>query len=306
MTTSRGLPRLPGVSDTSLVRTPDGRDLEVLVVGRADALALVEHTGTPSGPVRDERVAAAAAAHDLRHVVYGRPGYGRSTPQPGRAVASAAVDTATVLDHLGVETFVTMGHSGGGPHALACAALLPDRCLAAASVAGVAPWDADGLDVLAGMGPENVEEFTLAASGSAALTPFLEVQAEGLRTVDAHGVVAALGGLLPDVDKSALTGDYGEHLAESFRKALEVGIAGWHDDDLAFVRDWGFDLADIRVPVSIWQGAQDLMVPFAHGRWLAAHLPGAGVHLLPDHGHLSLTREHVAAVVAELAETARR
>lgn len=288
------------------VRTPDGRDLEVLVAGPPDALALVHHPGTPAGPVVDERVAAAAAANDLRLVMYARPGYGASTPQPGRTVGSAATDTATVLDHLGAGQFVTMGHSGGGPHALACAALLPDRCLAAASVAGVAPWDAEGLDVLAGMGPENVEEFSLAARGSASLTPFLTPEADQLRSVDGAGVVAALGGLLPDVDKRALTGEYGDHVAASFHRAVEAGIAGWHDDDLAFVAAWGFDLADIRVPTAVWQGAQDLMVPFAHGQWLAAHLPGATVHLLDDHGHLSLTHDLVGAIVTDLAATARR
>jgi pimeloyl-ACP methyl ester carboxylesterase len=288
------------------VRAPDGRDLEVLVVGRSDALALVHHPGTPAGPVVDERIAAAATANDLRLVMYARPGYGTSTPRPGRTVASAATDTATVLDHLGAGQFVTMGHSGGGPHALACAALLPDRCLAAASVAGVAPWDAEGLDVLAGMGPENVEEFSFAVHGSESLTAFLTPQAEELARVDGPGVVAALGGLLPDVDKLALTGEFGDHVAASFHRAVEAGIAGWHDDDLAFVQPWGFDLADIRVPVAVWQGAQDLMVPFAHGRWLAAHVPGVTVHLLEDHGHLSLTHDMVPAIVAELAGTARR
>jgi pimeloyl-ACP methyl ester carboxylesterase len=294
------------VSEPFLVPTPDGRDLEVLVSGPSDALALVHHTGTPSGPVLDRWAADAAAANDLRLVMYGRPGYGRSTRRPGRTVASAAADTALVLDHLGAGPFVTMGHSGGGPHALACAALLPDRCFAAASVAGIAPWRADGLDVLAGMGPENVEEFSLAAAGSEALTPFLDAQVDGLRAVDGPGVAAALGGLVPDVDRAALSGELGEHLAASFHRAVEQGSAGWHDDDLAFVAPWGFDLADIRVPVSIWQGSQDLMVPFAHGEWLAAHVPAATAHLLDGHGHLSLTKEHVPAIVAELAETARR
>jgi pimeloyl-ACP methyl ester carboxylesterase len=294
------------VSEPFLVPTRDGRDLEVLVSGPSDALALVHHTGTPSGPVLDRWAADAAAANDLRLVMYGRPGYGRSTRRPGRTVASAAADTALVLDHLGAGPFVTMGHSGGGPHALACAALLPDRCFAAASVAGIAPWRADGLDVLAGMGPENVEEFSLAAAGSEALTPFLDAQVDGLRAVDGPGVAAALGGLVPDVDRAALSGELGEHLAASFHRAVEQGSAGWHDDDLAFVAPWGFDLADIRVPVSIWQGSQDLMVPFAHGEWLAAHVPAATAHLLDGHGHLSLTKEHVPAIVAELAETARR
>src|SRR4029450_5452542 len=123
--------------------------------------------------------------------------------------------------------FVTMGHSGGGPHALACAALLPDRCRAAASVAGVAPWDADGLDVMAGMGPENIEEFGLAMKGAEALTPFLETAGEQLRTIAPAEVVEAFGGLVPEVDKAVLTGAVADYYADGFHKALGNGIAGW-------------------------------------------------------------------------------
>jgi pimeloyl-ACP methyl ester carboxylesterase len=288
-----------------LVRTADGRELEVLVSGPADAVPVVFHSGTPGGAVIHQPMARAAAENGLRLVTYGRPGYGRSTPQTGRTVADAAGDTAAVLDQLDAGVFVTMGHSGGGPHALACAALLPGRCRAAASVAGVAPWDAEGLDVMAGMGPENVEEFGLAVQGSTALTGYLEEQGEQLRSISGPDVADALGGLVPEVDKRVLTGELAEHYAAAFRKAMESGIAGWHDDDLAFVRPWGFQLADITVPVSVWQGAQDLMVPFAHGSWLAAHIPGATAHLFEEHGHLSLTVEQVPAILRELVRAAR-
>jgi pimeloyl-ACP methyl ester carboxylesterase len=288
-----------------MVRTADGRQLEVLVSGPVDGLPVVFHTGTPSGPVPYAPTTRAAADNGLRLVTYGRPGYGRSTPQPGRSVADVVADTVTVLDHLGAGEFVTMGHSGGGPHALACAARLPDRCLAAASVAGVAPWDAEGLDLMAGMGPENIEEFGLAMKGAEALSPFLETAGEQLRTIAPAEVVEAFGGLVAEVDKAVLTGAVADYFADGFHKAFENGIAGWLDDDLAFVRPWGFDLADITVPVSVWQGAQDLMVPFAHGKWLAAHVPGATVHLYDEHGHLSLTEDHAPAILADLAETAR-
>ncbi len=288
-----------------MVPAGEGRELVVLVSGPADGLPVVFHTGTPSGPVPYEPTTRAAADNGLRLVTYGRPGYGRSTPQPGRSVADVVADTVAVLDHLGATEFVTMGHSGGGPHALACAALLTDRCVAAASVAGVAPWDADGLDVMAGMGPENIEEFGLAMNGADALTQFLEPLGEELRTIAPDEVVVAFGGLVSEVDRLVLTGAVAAYYADGFHKALENGIGGWRDDDLAFVRPWGFDLTDITVPVSIWQGAQDLMVPFAHGRWLAAHVPGATVHLYDEHGHLSLTENHVPAILADLAGTAR-
>lgn len=286
------------------LRTPDGRELEVLAAS-GDELPVVFHTGTPVGPVPFDGHTDAAAAAGLRFVTYARPGYGRSTPRPGRSVADVTADVTTILDHLGAETFVTTGHSGGGPHALACAALLPDRCLAAASVAGVAPWGAEGLDWSAGMGPENVEEFGLAVEGEASLVPWLEKAAVPLRTVDQSDIVAAFGGLVPEIDKQVLTGQVAELIAAGFRRAVEGGIAGWRDDDLAFSRDWGFDLASISVPVSVWQGRADLMVPFAHGEWLLAHLPGATDHLYDEHGHLSLTVAQLPAIFADLAAQVR-
>jgi pimeloyl-ACP methyl ester carboxylesterase len=265
---------------------PDGRRLEVRVGGPETGTPLVFHYGTPSGAELFPPMVEAAARHGLRTVVYSRPGYRTSTPQPGRTVADAATDTAAILDALGAGTFVTLGWSGGGPHALACAALLPDRCTAAASLAGVAPYTASGLDWLAGMGAENVEEFGAAAAGEQALTSYLEPFAAELAKIQASDIAQALGDLVSDVDRRAITGEYAEFLAASFRAAVSTGIAGWRDDDLAFVRDWGFPLRGDRV--AVWQGGQDRMVPFTHGEWLAANLAGARVHLLPDEGHLSL------------------
>jgi pimeloyl-ACP methyl ester carboxylesterase len=183
---------------------------------------------------------------------------------------------------------VTVGWSGGGPHALACAALLPGRCLGAATMAGVAPYQAAGLDWLAGMGDENLEEFGAAVASVPALDRFLTSAAAELAQVQAADVVASFGDLLSEVDQRALTGEFAEYLAASSRYAVSAGIAGWREDDLAFVADWGFRLDNLRIPVAIWQGDQDRMVPEAHGRWLAAHVAGAEAHLLPGEGHLSL------------------
>jgi pimeloyl-ACP methyl ester carboxylesterase len=271
-----------------IVRMPDGRELEVLVNGPADGLALVMHLGTPSAAVEFEQLTGPAADRGLRTVLWSRPGYGSSTPQPGRSVADVAADAVTILDELGQGRFVTLGWSGGGPHALACAALLPERCAAAATLAGVAPFAADGLDWLAGMGPENVEEFGAARSGDDALSGYLGRAASEFAAVTADQVADALGGLVSEVDKAALTGEFADFLAHSFRRSVAAGIAGWRDDDLAFVRPWGFALSGIQVPVSVWQGAEDRMVPYAHGEWLAAQVPGARAHLYPEEGHLSL------------------
>jgi pimeloyl-ACP methyl ester carboxylesterase len=281
----------------------DGRRLEVMVAGPEDGVPLVYHYGTPSAAVPYPPTIDAAARRGLRTVVYSRPGYGESTAQPGRTVADAAADTAAVLDALGAGRFVTIGKSGGGPHALACAALLPDRCAAAASVAGVAPFPADGLDWLAGMGPENVEEFGAAVEGEEALTRYLRKQAEELATVQGGDVAQAFGDLVSDIDRRALTGEFAEFTAASFRRSVLHGVAGWRDDDLAFVRDWGFRPGD-GTPVAIWQGGQDRMVPYAHGEWLAAHVPGARVHLLPDEGHMSLLIQVFDEVLADLLDQA--
>ena len=269
------------------VTAPDGRTLEVLAAESGD-LPLVAHHGTPGAADAYQPFADAAAQRGLRLVSYSRPGYGRSAPRPGRTVGSVVEDVATVLDALGTDRFVTYGWSGGGPHALACAALLPGRCLASACIAGVAPARAEGLDWLAGMGEENVEEFRAMAAGPDALSDWLTGAAAGLREVSADEIVTALGDLLPEADRAVLTGDFAENMAAGMRHALSAGIDGWLEDDLAFDADWGFDLAAIERPVTVWQGSEDRMVPFAHGQWLAAHVSGASVRLLDGEGHLSL------------------
>jgi pimeloyl-ACP methyl ester carboxylesterase len=282
------------------LRLADGRTLEYLVTGPAAGTPLVLHHGTPGAALQFEPQVAAATRHGLRVVSYSRPGYAGSSPHHGRSVAAAAADVAAILDDLGAGRFLTVGWSGGGPHALACAALLPGRCLAAATVAGVAPHDADGLDWLAGMGAENIEEFGAAEAGEAPLTDFLQAQIPGLAEVRGDQIVAALSGLLSDVDRKALTDEFADHVAATMRAAVSHGIAGWRDDDLAFIGDWGFDPGAVETPVSLWQGTEDLMVPYAHGRWLAGRMPRATTHFAPAEGHLSLLLGAFDDIVSEL------
>ncbi len=263
-------------------------------------MPFVLHHGTPGARADYQPFIDAATQRGLRFVSYTRPGYGGSTRQPGRSVADCAADTAAIIDRLGADHFVTAGWSGGGPHALACAALLPDRVRAAATIAGVAPFDADGLDFLAGMAEENVREFGAAVRGPEALEPSLTAFASDFVSVTGAEIIEAFGGLVSDVDKAALTGDLGDFLAANIREALRNGIGGWLDDDLAFVRDWGFPLASIGVPVAVWQGPHDRMVPFAHGRWLASHIPGVRAHLEPEHGHLSLAVASFGRILDDL------
>lgn len=292
---------------TTTVPTPDGRTLEVLDTGPEDGFPLVFHFGTPSAAVPVPFLAEPARERGLRLVTYSRPGYGGSSPRPDGAhaatVADDVADTVTVLDHLGLDDFLTIGWSGGGPRALGCAALLPGRCRAAACVAGPAPESEIDWDIREGMAPENVEEFTAVREGVEALERFLEGQT-ALFGVTAEQLAESLGGLAPEADRAVLTVEVAETLAAGFRAAGRQGTVGWRDDDLAMmVRPWGFDLGSIEVPVSVWAGAADTMVPFRHGAWLAARVPGAQPRFFEEDGHISLmvTAERILDDLLHLA-----
>lgn len=286
----------------------DGRTLDLRTWGAPGAPALVYLHGTPGSALVPPATLAAAADRGLRVVSWSRPGYSTSTRLPHRTVADVAGDAREVLDSLGIATAVALGYSGGGPHALACAALLPDRVSAVASLAGVAPRvESDGsLDWFAGQGEDNVVEHGAAIEGEAALRARLDPVLPEYRDITAEQIVPVMDSLLPDVDRHYLGGGLGGWLATSFREATSHGNDGWVDDDLAFVRPWGFDLASISVPVSVWQGSADLMVPFAHGQWLAGAVPGARPHLLDGEGHLSVVVGRVGPLLDDLTSLGRR
>ena len=269
------------------IRLPDGRLLDLRVSGPAGGFPLVFHHGTPGAGTPNRALERAAHARGLRLVTTSRPGYGDSSPQPGRSVVDVVADTAAVLAAIGADRCLVAGRSGGGPHALACGARL-GATTAVLVIAGVAPYGADGLDWLAGMGEDNVAEFSAALQGEDRLRPYLLHEREQLKDATVAGIVASLETLLPDVDRAVLTSEFGEDLVASFREAVRPGVEGWLEDDIAFTRSWGFELAEISVPTMIWQGSADLMVPFSHGQWLASQLPGASVHLEEGEGHLSI------------------
>jgi pimeloyl-ACP methyl ester carboxylesterase len=283
---------------------PGGRRLEVEVAGPDDGRAVVFHNGTPSDGTMFPPLVDAGARRGLRHVAYSRPGYARSDRHEGRTVADCAADVSTIVDELGIDQFFTVGVSGGGPHALACAALLGERVLAAASIAGVAPYDAHDLDWTAGMGQENVDEFAAVEAGAEELREYLERQREQMLGASAADIHVSLDSLLSDVDRRALSGDFAEYLVESVHRALADDIWGWFDDDIAHFRDWGFGLDAIARPVTIWQGRLDLFVPFAHGEWLAANVPNAKARLLDDQGHLSISLARYGDVLDALIAAA--
>lgn len=282
------------------VAEPGGRNLAVEVAGPAEGEVVLVHTGTPEGGTLYEAKVEAGAVRGLRHVSYSRPGYAGSDRRPGRSVADCVDDVVAIADALGIQRFHTVGQSGGGPHALACAALLPDRVRSVATLGGVAPRSAEGLDWKAGMGQENLEEFAAVEAGEEELRVYLESEASAFADVEPGQIAQMLGDLVGTADKAVVTDVYAEHLAGSVHRALGTGIWGWFDDDVAFFADWGFDLGAIGVPVTVWQGDEDRMVPPPHGRWLADHVAGARPRLLPGEGHLSIEVLRYGEVLDEL------
>jgi pimeloyl-ACP methyl ester carboxylesterase len=287
------------------VPTPDGRELEVLVAGPEDGFPLVSNHGTPQAAVPDPVLDDPAAERGLRVISYSRPGYGRSSPHPAptATVADDVADVTTILDHLGLERFLSIGWSGGGPRSLGCAALLPERCVAAVCGVGLVPYAEYDGDVRDGMGEENVAEFSAAIAGEEAITRWMEENSGQLADITGDQVAAALGSLAPPVDAAALTGAVAEQVAETFRRAMLQGYVGWLHDDMTMVRPWGFSVRDIRVPVAVWQGTEDKMVPFAHAEWLIANVPGARPHLAEGEGHLSL-RNRMPDILDDLLDLA--
>lgn len=286
-----------------LVEASGGRVLDVMVSGPEDGLPLVFHHGTPGSVAQSRSLQRAAHARGLRLVTFSRPGYGSSTRRSGRSVADVVSDVGAVLNRLDVSRCLIAGWSGGGPHALATGALLPARVAGVLLMAGVAPYDAADLDWLSGMGESNVEEFGHAVMGEASLRAYLHAEAASLRDADVGGLIEGMRSVLPAVDQASVTEEFGEDLLASFHEALRTGVDGWLDDDLAFVRDWGFDLSALAaadVPVFVWQGGEDLMVPPGHGAWLERQVPGVTAHLESGQGHLSIVVGSVDRMLDEL------
>lgn len=233
-------------------------------------------------------------------VTHDRAGYGRSTRLRGRTVADAARDVVLVADSLGFERFGVTGGSGGGPHVLACAGLWPDRVIRATCAVGCAPFGPTGLERdawLAGMDPENVKEFGWAEAGEGVLSVELEREHAAMRERIAEDPSTILGNFdLSESDKAQLTRpEVHQVIRESVPEQAVNGVWGWVDDDLAFLRPWGFDIRDISVPVLIEYGETDVLVPAAHGAWLAANVPGCVVKIDDEAGHLGSDPEREIA-----------
>lgn len=244
---------------------------------------VIVHHGTPSSALLHPWWVEDAGRRGIDLVGFERAGYGDTPRAGGRDVAAVVAAVERFADERGIERFATWGISGGAPHALACAALLPERVVAAASIAGPAPYGAGGLDWFEGQGEGNVVEFRSALEGEEPLRSLLEQEAAAMLSGEESGIETLFSA--PD---QAILPQLQGFLGETFAAALVSGLDGWVDDDLAFVSPWGFDVADIRAPVLLVHGAQDRFVPVEHGRWLAARIPRVDARFLEEEGHLSL------------------
>ena len=283
-------------------RTPDGRTLAVEEAGDPDGHPVLVHEGTPNSRHLYPPVAIDAAARGLRLISYDRPGYGGSSPHPGRTVADCAADVRAICADLGIDRLAMWGISGGGPHVLACAALLPDLVTAAASLASAAPMDAEGLDYFAGMGELNAEDIGLFLRDREAARAKLESDREEILTAPAAEVVSGLRTLLSPTDAAVLKDALVDFLVYCHHEGLAPGGQGWWDDSVALGTAWGFELSAISVPLLLMHGRDDRFVPFGHGEWLAAHIPGVEARLFDHDGHLTLLTNRIPEVHAWLAD----
>ena len=272
------------------VTAHDGRMLCAAQWGDPDGVPVLALHGTPGGRLNRHPEPARYAEAGARVITYDRAGYGRSDRHPGRSVVDVVADVEAIADAFGLDTFAVTGGSGGGPHALAVAARLPDRVLRARCVVGLAPYRADGLDFFAGMDPLNVKEFGWALAGEQVLAPELgrELTEMAARVADDPAKLLGDDWELDEADRAVMArADIAAVMREATAELSRGGPYGWIDDDLAFTRPWGFELDEIRVPVEVRYGAKDVLVPAAHGAWLGARVPGARVVVEHEQGHLA-------------------
>lgn len=277
------------------VETPDGRTLAVEDAGDRGGSPVLVHVGTPGGRrLYGPRTLADAERRKLRLISYDRPGYGGSTPQPGRSMADCASDVRAICAALGIGRLPMWGLSGGGPHVLACAALLPDLVPAVAALASVAPYDAEELDWLAGFSDAALDEVRLMQADEPRARALFEADREKMLAASPAQVALDMQADATGAELALLTDE-----AVSMQQAMAPGIEGAWDDCVAQLSPWGFDVAHISVPVLLLHGRQDQAVPFGHGEWLASHIPGVEAWFFDDEGH-SLREGHIEDVHAWL------
>ena len=275
---------------TTLVVTPDGRELCVESAGDPSGFPILVHEGTPNSRHLSPKTIEDAAQRGVHVICYDRPGYGGSTVRPGAAIADCAMDVRAIAQSFRIERMATWGISGGGPFALACAALLPELVTSAATLASLAPYGKPDLDYFSGMGQDNVDDMQLLLEDPAsARLRIAELRDETLRLTPEQ-LVGSWSSLLSTTDADAVSEQRAIHFVCCMKEGLAPGDQGWWDESCAHLEPWGFSVEDIEIPIQVWHGGEDQFVPFQHGQWLASHIPGADAHLCPSDGHLTLTR----------------
>ncbi|ASO22959.1 Arylesterase [Actinoalloteichus hoggarensis] len=284
------------------------RKLEYEITGPDAGPAVLVHHGMPGSALPMATITDPLTKRGYRVITYSRAGYGESTPSPGRTVADSGDDCVRLLEQLSIPRYHVFGWSGGGPHALANAAMDPKRVAGVLISASFAPFDAPGLDFTDGMGAQNQIQFdTVATGGEQAAREIVAIMSAAARVVESTELVdGELGSLFPDVDVAAMSTGFGTENAASIEHALRNGNEGWIADVTALVRPWGFDPGDIKAPVDLWHGGLDKTVPAAHGRWLAENVDGVEAYFDATHGHISLTVEKLGQMMDASAARASR
>ncbi|GGP50151.1 hypothetical protein GCM10010278_28880 [Streptomyces melanogenes] len=267
------------------MRAADGRHLTVERFGDPRGRPVFLLHGTPGSRLGPAPRGMVLYQRRMQLIAYDRPGYGGSDRLEGRSVADVVQDVKAIADSYGLERFAVVGRSGGAPHALACAALMPERVTRTAALVTLAPRDAAGLDWFDGMTAYNVEEFTTASVNPEEFAARLIPRSDEIR----RNPIQLLDELRRDLTHAdrMVVKDAGVRsmLLRNYQEALRTSAYGWIDDALAFCSPWGFDPADIAGEVLLWHGVKDVFSPVGHSRWLAERIPGATAVLEPAAAH---------------------
>ena len=286
------------------IKKSNNKIIEILDNEVRSDKAIIFHHGTPGDASFWQPWLDTAATFGMRAISYSRAGYGRSARSLGRTVFSNNTDISAILDSLNISRFISIGWSGGGPHALATTC--DYRNFGAICLAGVGAYGAADLNFLEGMGQENHDEFGAALLGEKSITDWLREFASNLQSVTGAEVLEAFGSLIGKADKAVLQDGYADEMAQVMRKGLALGFTGWVDDDLAFVKEWGFKLSAISKPVFLWQGDDDLMVPHAHSLWLEKNIPTAVLRSIPAQGHISIGIKYRSEILKQAHDLLRQ
>lgn len=283
------------------VKLESGHTIEVSEGGDPDGVPVFSLHGTPGSRILFGPHLQDATKRGIRLIGYSRPGYGGSTPHKGRRIVDGASDVAEIANSLGLKRFAVWGFSGGGDYALACAAMLPDRVVAASSLSTLGPYGVEGFDFFNGMGEYNVEDYKLMMSDQPRWEAKSRQDAEVMAKQTKADRVNMIGSLLSEVDKAANTDEVDDFFHSQIEDGVRNGIDGGMEDQVATVMPWGFDPSSIEVPLQIWHGRLDRFVPFSHGQWLASRIPQAEAHLEENDGHITMFVNRIPEVQGWLA-----